>query len=101
MGGGHVGPPGSPLPTGDRGPGGEGLWALPLIWYDLLAMGNLAKPTEVEERKNAEESEYEAKTELGRKLVRLRKEIERSGVPLLDWDDLEREITERRGERNS
>ncbi len=46
---------------------------------------------------DAEEPEYEAKTELGRKLVLLRKEIERSGVPLLDWDDLEREIAERRG----
>ena len=44
--------------------------------------------------------DFEARTELGRKLMLLRKEIERSGEPLLDWDDLEREIAERRGERN-
>ena len=65
-------------------------------------MRNLAKPADVEERKlpESEEAEYEPRTELGRKLVRLRKEIELSGEPLLDWDDLEREIAERRGERN-
>ena len=63
-------------------------------------MGNLARPAEVVERKQSDSEEYEPRTELGRKLVRLRKEIEQSGVPLLDWDDLEREIAERRGERN-
>lgn len=65
-------------------------------------MRNLAKPADVEEGKlpESEEAEYEPQTELGRKLVRLRKEIELSGEPLLDWDDLEREIAERRGERN-
>jgi hypothetical protein len=46
------------------------------------------------------EPEYVPRTPLGRKLMRLRKRIEKSGVPLLDWDDLEREIAERRGARN-
>ncbi len=61
-------------------------------------MGNLAKPAGVKERKLpvSAEPDYEPKTELGRKLMSLRQEIERSGEPLLDWDDLEREIAEYR-----
>ena len=69
----------------------------------MMVMGNLAKPAGAEERTSpdSQEPEYIPKTPLGRKLVRLRKEIVRAGVPLLDWDDLEREVAERRGERNS
>ena len=37
------------------------------------------------------------KTELGRRLLALRKEIVRSGIPMLSNDDLDREIAERRG----
>lgn len=40
---------------------------------------------------------YLPKTELGRRLMAYRAEIVRSGIPLLDWDELEREIAERRG----
>lgn len=41
---------------------------------------------------------YVPKTELGRRLMELREEIVASGQPLLDsWEDLEREIAERRG----
>jgi hypothetical protein len=46
------------------------------------------------------EQEYEPRTELGRKLMLLRKRIVESGEPLLDWDDLERELAERRGEKS-
>lgn len=34
----------------------------------------------------------------GRQLRELRQQVVRSGVSLLDWDELEREIAERRGE---
>lgn len=37
------------------------------------------------------------RTDLGRRLFALRTEIVRSGTPLLGWDDLERELAERRG----
>lgn len=40
---------------------------------------------------------YVPRTELGRRLTALRREIVQSGTPLLDWDDIEREVAERRG----
>jgi hypothetical protein len=40
---------------------------------------------------------YVPRTELGRKLLALRAEAVKSGIPLLDWDEFEREIAERRG----
>jgi hypothetical protein len=39
-----------------------------------------------------------ARTELGRRLRALREQIVASGERLLDWDELEQEIAERRGE---
>lgn len=39
------------------------------------------------------------RTELGRRLWELRRGIISSGLPLLGWDDIEKEIKERRGER--
>lgn len=41
--------------------------------------------------------EFVARTELARKLWEIRKRIVASGVPLLDWDGIEREKAERRG----
>ena len=41
--------------------------------------------------------EFVPKTELGKTLWAIRKKIEASGVPLLDWDELEEEIKSRRG----
>jgi len=41
--------------------------------------------------------DFQPKTSLGRRLRELRKRIVASGEPLLDWDELEREIAERRG----
>lgn len=43
----------------------------------------------------------EARTALGRRLREIRQRIEASGASLLDWDGIERERKERRGERNS
>lgn len=43
------------------------------------------------------EEEFHPRTELGRRLWELRKKIVASGEPLLDWDDIEREVAERRG----
>ena len=43
------------------------------------------------------EEEFQPKTPLGRRLWELRKRIVASGVPLLEWDDIEREVAERRG----
>ncbi len=40
-----------------------------------------------------------AKTPLGERLMRIRERIVKSGAPLLDWDDIEREVAERRGEK--
>jgi hypothetical protein len=41
--------------------------------------------------------EYTPRTALGRELVEIRKSIVASGQHLLDWDELEREVAERRG----
>jgi hypothetical protein len=46
---------------------------------------------------NPPEEEFRPRTPLGRRLWEIRKRIVESGEPLLDWDDLEREIAERRG----
>jgi hypothetical protein len=45
------------------------------------------------------EEEYCPKTALGRRLWEIRQHALKSGEPLLDWDGLEREIAERRGEQ--
>jgi len=50
---------------------------------------------------SVEEPLPSARTPLGRRLLQLRQNIIRSGVPLLNWEDLEREVAERRGERNT
>jgi hypothetical protein len=38
------------------------------------------------------------RTRLGERLLRIRAQIIASGEPLLSWDDVEREVAERRGE---
>ena len=40
------------------------------------------------------------RTELGRRLLRIRRKILASGQPLLDWHDIESELLDRRGEAN-
>ena len=40
----------------------------------------------------------QAKTPLGRRLWEIRASIVASGLPLLSWDEIDREIEERRGE---
>ena len=54
-------------------------------------------PNETETPLDHVTATYVPRTELGRKLLALRAEAVRSGIPLLDWDELEREIAERRG----
>lgn len=46
---------------------------------------------------NLSEEEFHARTPLGRELWEIRQRVLESGEPLLDWDDLEREIADRRG----
>jgi hypothetical protein len=53
--------------------------------------------TTAAEPPEAPEPEFQPRTDLGRRLWELRKEIVAAGAPLLDWDDLEQEIAERRG----
>ena len=45
-----------------------------------------------------ESTAYEPRTPLGKRLMELRRRIVESGEPLLDWNALERELAERRGE---
>jgi hypothetical protein len=45
------------------------------------------------------EEDFQPKTPLGRRLWEIRQEFLKSGEPLLNWEDLEREVAERRGER--
>ncbi len=42
---------------------------------------------------------HHPKTPLGKRLMRIRERIIKSGTLLLDWDDIEREVAERRGEK--
>jgi len=44
-----------------------------------------------------DETPYEARTELGRRLMEIRARIVASGQPLLSWDELECELDRRRG----
>lgn len=48
------------------------------------------------ERQEAPE-EYVPQTPLGQRLWQIHQRIVESGEPLLDWDDVEREVAERRG----
>jgi hypothetical protein len=54
---------------------------------------------EIPERHEALE-EYVPRTPLGQRLWQIRQEVIESGEPLLDWDDVEKEIAERRGGSN-
>jgi hypothetical protein len=64
-------------------------------------MRDLARPAESTGARVVEkEIDPETRKAAIQKMLRAREEIVRSGVPLLDWDELEREIAERRGERN-
>jgi len=53
--------------------------------------------TTADQALEASEPEFQPKTPLGHRLWELRKQIVASGEPLLDLEDLEREIAERRG----
>ena len=53
------------------------------------------------EQTEEQSSEFIPRTSLAKRLWELRQKIIASGRPLLDWDDLENELHERRGERSS
>jgi len=64
-------------------------------------MRDLARPAEeIGTLVIEKELDEETRAALVEKMLRAREDIVRSGVPLLDSDDLEREIAEGRGERN-
>jgi hypothetical protein len=46
-----------------------------------------------------EEEEYEPRTELGGRLWEIRKRVIAAGRATMTWDDIERELSELRGER--
>ncbi|PKO20844.1 MAG: hypothetical protein CVU38_17935 [Chloroflexi bacterium HGW-Chloroflexi-1] len=50
-------------------------------------------------RKTMLPATFKPQTELGRRLWEIRARIVASGEPLLGWKDIERELAERRGER--
>jgi hypothetical protein len=69
-----------------------------VIWrYDFVVMASNAKKLPETALPLVPGEEFKPRTPLGRRLWKLRKRIVASGEPLLDWDDLEREIVERRG----
>lgn len=69
--------------------------------YHLMVMKNLARREERTGTRVVEKPvDEETRALLVQRMRHLREQIEQSGVPLLDWDDLEREIKERRGERD-
>jgi hypothetical protein len=45
-----------------------------------------------------DQDESVPRTPLGRRLWSLRRQVVLSGAPLLDWESLEKEVAERRGE---
>ena len=66
--------------------------------------GKVAKARAARKKRSARNAEsrpqveeFVPKTELGKTLWAIRKKIEASGVPLLDWDELQEEIKSRRG----
>jgi hypothetical protein len=60
--------------------------------------GTLARPKK--RPSPASRTRRSSRTELGGVLRKIRADIVSSGVPLLDWDALDREIAERRGDKN-
>jgi hypothetical protein len=64
----------------------------------------MSEPTEATQRSTGQtptnglpEPPFPLRTPLAKKLWELRQKIIASSVPLLDWDDIEREVQERRG----
>ncbi len=70
--------------------------------YHFSAMRDLARPAERTGTRIIEKPPLDPETQerIIQTMLRAREEIVKSGIPLLDEDDLEREIAERRGERN-
>jgi hypothetical protein len=65
-------------------------------------VGTGASPDSVERAVGARAGSSSAtpRTELGRRLWEIRKRIVAAGEPLLGWDEIDREVAERRGDRS-
>jgi hypothetical protein len=50
-----------------------------------------------ETKEKAEDVSFNPRTSLGKKLLEKRNEIIASGEKMLDWKDIEREVSDRRG----
>ncbi|HEY2289963.1 MAG TPA: hypothetical protein VGM86_04600 [Thermoanaerobaculia bacterium] len=75
----------------------EDRWREIRIWSKIaFAMATPRKQPSI--LSNPPEEEFHPRTPLGRRLWEIRKRIVESGEPLLDREDLEREVAERRGE---
>jgi hypothetical protein len=73
-------------------------WVWPPEWSSSpIATAGLNLPEPSLPPRRAEATVYEPRTPLGRRLMELRAQIVASGEHLLDWDDVSREVAERRG----
>jgi hypothetical protein len=74
--------------------------AEPVFWWGAFTPTCNPKVS-FSEQTEEQSSEFIPRTSLAKRLWELRQKIIASGRPLLDWDDLENELHERRGERSS
>lgn len=76
----------------------EGGTPRPALLVEGVAVCEGSKRPQQEQAARDEASEFEPRTELGRKLLALRAQYRASGGPmLLDWDELDAEVEARRG----
>jgi hypothetical protein len=61
-----------------------------------MASRRKLRSEELSEPEKMREREYIPRTPLAQRLWEIRQRIAKSGDPLLDWDDIEREVVERR-----
>lgn len=64
---------------------------------ELSSTADLAVVRSSDEANPREQDQLEARTNLGRDLLKIRERIVASGQPLLDWAGIEREVADRRG----
>jgi hypothetical protein len=91
---------------------GQDLLRLPsglVLWLEPISVSSPGRSIEFDARLFWEATERwreaprpvtpgQRRTPLGRRLDEIRKRIKASGQPLLSWEDIERELAERRGE---
>jgi hypothetical protein len=69
----------------------------------MASISNMPDATEAQlvPVNSSETAAHSARTELGRQLREIRRRIVASGQPLLDADELDREVRDRRGDRQA